>query len=290
MTGEAAMTETAAGKPGTLYLVGTPIGNLEDITLRGQRVLREVDVIAAEDTRVTRRLLDRYQIRTPLVSYHEHSGPRRLGELLVMLREGKQVALVSDAGMPGISDPGAEMVRACAEAGIPIVVVPGPTAVSAALAAAGLPAQQYLFLGFLPSRPAQRREALRRAAQQTGPIVCFEAPHRLRESLEDIRAVLGDRQAAVAREITKRFEEVVRGTMPELIAHFAEHQPRGEVTIVIAGGAAAEERTDLATALEEMQELVAAGLAPSRAAAHVAKWRKLPRRQLYQAYLKRAKT
>jgi len=177
-------------------------------------------------------------------------------------------------------------VRACAESGMPMAVVPGPTAVSAALAAAGFVAQQHLFLGFLPSRTAERRQALRRAGQQPAPIVCFEAPHRLRESLEDIRAVLDERQTAVAREITKRFEEIVRGTASELIAHFAEHPPRGEVTIVIAGGAP-EEETDIRDALAEMQELAAGGLAPSRAAAHVAKWRKLSRRQLYQAFLRR---
>jgi 16S rRNA (cytidine1402-2'-O)-methyltransferase len=279
------MTGTTAGSRGVLYLVGTPIGNLEDITLRALRVLRQADAIAAEDTRVTKRLLERHGIGTPLLSYHEHSGPARLQELLAMLRAGKQVALVSDAGMPGISDPGAELVRAAAEAHLPVIVVPGATAAAAALAGAGFPAQHYLFLGFLPSHSKERRQALARAAQQGCPIVCFEAPHRLRESLDDLRAILGDRQAAVARELTKRFEELVRGSISELVTHFAAHPPRGETTIVIAGGGPAKGEPDLSSALEEVWELVAAGLSPSRAAAHVARWRKLPRRKLYQLYL-----
>ena len=266
---------------GTLHLVGTPIGNLEDITLRAVRILREVDLIAAEDTRVTRTLLRHYQIRIPVLSYHAHSGPERLAELLALLRSGKRVALVSDAGMPGISDPGARLVKACAEAGVPVVVVPGPTALSAALALSGLAAPRFLFLGFLPSRPAARREALRRVAGQPEPIVCFEAPHRLRESLADMRALLGDREAACGRELTKRFEETVRGRVSDLIARFSEHEPRGEITLVLAGPPAAQ--ADLAEAEQEVRELIRAGLSPSRAAAHVARKRNLPRGPLYRA-------
>ena len=274
------------GKPGTLYLIGTPIGNLEDVTHRALRILKEADIIAAEDTRVTRRLLDRYGIRTPLVSYHEHSRRQRLEALVAMAREGKQVALVSEAGMPGISDPGAHLVRAYVEAQIPVVVVPGPTAVSAALAVSGFPAQHYVFLGFLPGRSAARREVLRRAAASlTGPIICFEAPHRLRKSLEDMCAVLGDRQAMCARELTKRFEEVVRGTISDLIAHFSQHEPRGEMTVVLAGAPAAQAEADMSQALGEVRELVNAGLPASRAVAHVAKRAKMPRRDLYRAYL-----
>lgn len=275
-----------AAVPGTLYLVGTPIGNLEDITLRALRVLREVDVIAAEDTRVTRLLLQHHGISTPLLSHHEHSGPGRLRQLLGLLREGKRVALVSDAGMPGISDPGAALVRACAEAGLPIAVVPGPTAISAALALSGIPAQHFLFLGFLPSRANARRQALGRVASQPTAIVCFEAPHRLRESLADLREAFGDREAACARELTKRFEEVVRGRLSDLIAHFADHEPRGEMTIVVAGAEPAEAKPDLAGALVEAEDLISAGLSPSRAAAHVAKHRGLPRNALYRTLLR----
>jgi len=274
-----------ATQPGTLYLVGTPIGNLEDITLRALRVLGEADVIAAEDTRVTRALLARHAIRGRMLSYHEHSGRGRLQELLGLLRDGKRVALVSDAGMPGVSDPGAQLVRSCVEAGIPVAVVPGPTAASAALALSGLPTKEYLFLGFLPSRPAARRAALRRAAAHPGAIICFEAPHRLRQSLEDIHAVLGDREATCARELTKRFEEAVRGPVAQLIAHFTAHEPRGEFTIVISGAPVESGEADIGAAREEAQELMRAGLSPSRAAAHVARRRGLPRGALYRALL-----
>ena len=270
---------------GTLYLVGTPIGNLEDITLRAVRVLGEVDVIAAEDTRETQKLLARYEVHTPLMSYHEHSGPRRREEIIALLCAGKDVALVSDAGMPGISDPGAELVRDCVAAGVPVTAIPGPTAVATALALSGFFAQEYLFLGFLPARQGPRRAALQSATTRSGSIVCFEAPHRLLESLTDMHEVLGDRPAVCARELTKKFEEVARGTLSELIAHFTEHAPRGEMTVVVRGAAVEKQPGDLTVGVEEAKALIAAGLATSRAVAHVAKWRDLPRRALYQAIL-----
>ncbi len=273
---------------GTLYLVGTPIGNLEDITLRAVRVLGEVDVIAAEDTRETQKLLARYEIHTPLMSYHEHSGPRRREEIIALLRGGKDVAVVSDAGMPGISDPGAELVRDCVAAGVPVTAIPGPTAVATALALSGFFAQEYLFFGFLPARPGPRRAALQSATNRPGSIVCFEAPHRLIESLSDLREVLGDRNAVCARELTKKFEEVARGTLSELIAHFTEHAPRGEMTVVVEGASVEKKAGDLAAGVAEAKELIAAGMAASRAVAHVAKWRDLPRRALYQAVLEGA--
>jgi len=300
-------------KPGTLYLLGTPIGNLEDITLRALRTLQEVALIAAEDTRVTRKLLQRHQITTPVLSYHQHSRPHRQQELLDMLRSGSSVALVSDAGMPGISDPGADLVRAARDAGVPVAVVPGPTAVSSALALSGISGQHYLFLGFLPSRQGARRTALQQAASWTGPIVCFEAPHRLRKALDDIASLLGDRQVAVARELTKRFEETIQGSVSDLITHFTDHEPRGEITIVLAGAPTvghassvrAQSRTSVPMmaqassvrgqsrtspqtddALQEVHDLISAGLSPSRAVAHVAKHRGLPRRDLYQTYLR----
>jgi 16S rRNA (cytidine1402-2'-O)-methyltransferase len=271
--------------PGTLYLVGTPIGNLEDLSLRARRVLGEVEVIAAEDTRVTQKLLARYELHTPLLSYHEHSGPRRREEILALLRAGKDVALVSDAGMPGISDPGAELVCECVAAGLPVTVIPGPTAVTTALAVSGFLAQEYTFLGFLPARSGPRRAALRSVAGRPGSLACFEAPHRLVESLTDLREVLGDRKALCARELTKKFEEIVRGPLSELVAHFTEHAPRGEMTVVVEGGAAEEKGGDLAAGVEEAKELIAGGLSASRAAAHVAKWRGLSRRALYQAVI-----
>jgi len=268
---------------GTLYLVGTPIGNLEDVTLRALRVLRDVDLIAAEDTRVTRVLLRRYEINTPVVSYHAHSSAEKLQHLLSTLSDGKSVALVSDAGMPGVSDPGARLVAACAERGIPAAVIPGPTAESAALAISGLPAKEFLFLGFLPPRSAARQQSLGRVADQSAALILYEAPHRLIESLADIREVLGDRQAACCRELTKRFEEVVRGAISELIAHFTEHEPRGEFTIVVAGVEPARARGDLHAAQQEVAELTLAGLPPSRAAAYVARKRGLPKSALYRA-------
>ena len=269
-----------SSKPGTLYVVGTPIGNLEDVTLRALRVLAEVDLIAAEDTRVTRRLTRRHNIDTPLMSCHQHTGERRLAGLVRMLQDGKSIALVSDAGMPGFSDPGVKLVAACAESGIPVVVVPGPTASSAALAASGLSGREHVFVGFLPARGGERRGALERAADQGGALVFYEAPHRLLESLEDMRVVLGDRKAVCARELTKRFEEVVRGRLSELIDHFSEAGPRGEFTVVVEGAPPAVE-SDFDDAVKEVDELVDAGLSQSRAIAHVARRRGLPRNALY---------
>lgn len=220
--------------PHTLYLVATPIGNLEDITLRALRLLREVRLIAAEDTRHTRVLLDRYQITTPCISYHEHNKLARLDEILAALELG-DVALVSDAGTPGVSDPGFELVRACLQAGIAVSPVPGPSAPIAALTAAGLPSERFAFVGFLPRKGSDRRTLLEDLADLSLTIVCFEAPHRLSEALADILAVLGDRQMVAANDLTKRFEELRRGAASELLAHFNAHAPRGEYTLVIAG-------------------------------------------------------
>jgi 16S rRNA (cytidine1402-2'-O)-methyltransferase len=278
------MMETA---PGTLYIVGTPIGNLDDITLRALRVLAEVDLIAAEDTRVTQTLLRRHDLGTPLVSYHQHSGGKRLAELVGLLREGKSVALVSDAGMPGFSDPGARLVTACAEAGVPVVVVPGPTASSAALAVSGLSGREHSFLGFLSAKSGERRRALAQVKERRGALVLYEAPHRVVETLRDMCEVLGDRQAVCARELTKRFEQVVRGRLSELVEHFTQTEPRGEFTIVVAGaapvGAEGRPPAESAAAVAEVRELQAAGLSLSRAAAHVAKHRGVPRNRLYRA-------
>jgi len=272
--------------PGTLYIVGTPIGNLEDITLRALRVLREVAVIAAEDTRVTQTLLRRHDLQTRLVSYHQHSGERRTAELVTMLKQGKSVALVSDAGMPGFSDPGARLVAACAAEGIPVVVIPGPTASSAALAISGFSGREHLFLGFLPAKAGERRKALQAAAGFRGALVLYEAPHRVLDTLKDMLDVLGDRPAVAARELTKKFEETVRGSLSELVAHFTAHAPRGEFTIVVAGAPMAADRcppNDIAPAVGEVCDLIAAGLSRSRAVAHVAKHRGIPRNKLYRA-------
>lgn len=227
----------------TLYLVATPIGNLEDITLRAIRVLREARLIAAEDTRHTRTLLDHYQISTPCISYHEHNKLARLDEILAALAEG-DVALVSDAGTPGVSDPGFELVGACIAAGIAVSPVPGPSAPVSALVASGLPTERFAYVGFLPRRSAERRALLADMADLTLTLVCFESPHRLLDALSDMLAVLGDRRAVVANDLTKRFEELRRGTLAELTTHFSAQRPRGEYTLVIEGRTVGDRKRD----------------------------------------------
>lgn len=225
----------------TLYLVATPIGNLEDITLRALRVLREARLIAAEDTRHTRTLLDHYQITTPCISYHEHNKLARLDEILAALAQG-DVALVSDAGTPAVSDPGFELVAACIAAGFPVAPVPGPSAPIAALVTSGLPTDRFAYLGFLPRRGAERRALLAEMAELTLTLVCFEAPHRLLDALTDMLAALGDRRMVAANDLTKRYEELRRGSVSELVRHFSAQRPRGEYTLVIEGRTPGGER------------------------------------------------
>jgi 16S rRNA (cytidine1402-2'-O)-methyltransferase len=221
---------------GTLYLVSTPIGNLEDITLRALRVLREVGLIAAEDTRHTRRLLARYDIATLCIAYHEHNKLARLDDVLLALAQG-DVALVSDAGTPAMSDPGFELVNACITAGFPVVPIPGPSAPIAALVASGLPTDQFIYLGFLPRKGPDRRALLHSLADTPQTLVCFEAPHRIIDALEDMRNILGDRRLVVARELTKLHEEFRRERISQALAHFTAHRPRGEFTLVVEGRA-----------------------------------------------------
>jgi 16S rRNA (cytidine1402-2'-O)-methyltransferase len=216
----------------TLYVVATPIGNLEDITLRALRILGEVDLIAAEDTRKTKRLLAKYGINTKLTSYHQHSKTGKTSYLLSELSE-KDVALVSEAGMPTISDPGGELVKAAVEGGIPVVAVPGPSAPATALALSGMIADRFLFLGFLPRKKGERQRLLASVADEPLTIVAFESPHRLCRALMDLLEILGDRRVAISRELTKLHEEVFRGIVSEAIEHFAK--PRGEFTLVIEG-------------------------------------------------------
>jgi 16S rRNA (cytidine1402-2'-O)-methyltransferase len=221
---------------GTLYVVATPIGNLEDVTLRALRVLREVDLIACEDTRRTRGLLARHGIAAPLTSYFEHNKLRKGRELLRRLAEGKSVALVTDAGTPGISDPGALLVREARAAGVPVVPVPGPSALAAALSAAGVPADRFVFEGFLPARAGRRRARLEALRGQALTVVLYEAPHRLLETLEAIGLVFGEVELVVARELTKQFEEILTGTPGALRERFAAGPIRGEFTLVIPRG------------------------------------------------------
>ena len=273
--------------PGTLYLVATPIGNLEDLTYRARRILAEVDLIACEDTRHTRHLLTHYGITTPTVSFHEHNEAARTSELLQRLQRGEDVALVSDAGTPAVSDPGYPLVREAAAAGISVVSVPGPSAVMAALTVSGLPPDRFVFLGFLPRRSGERRRALEAAAALPWTLVLFEAPHRITAVLEDIEAVLGDRRVALARELTKKFEEVFRGTVADALGHLRAHAPRGEFTIVVEGtGETGKQKEGEADAGERMRALLDAGLPPAEAVQDVMRTAGLTRRQAYDLMLR----
>ncbi len=273
---------------GTLYVVGTPIGNLEDMTLRAIRTLREVRLIAAEDTRSARVLLTHFDIHTPVISFFEHNQRARLASVLEALAVG-DVALISEAGMPGLSDPGYLLVREAIAAGYPVTPIPGPTAAITALVVSGLPSDRFLFLGFPPRRSAERQRWLADVAREPGTLVLYEAPHRLCATLADVVAVLGDRQVAVAEELTKRFESVWRGEASAALAHFTAHPPRGEFTLVIAGAAAprAEEAWPRARLEEAVDLLAAEGIAPATAARVLGRLTGLSRRELYQLILER---
>jgi 16S rRNA (cytidine1402-2'-O)-methyltransferase len=230
----------APKRTSTLYLVATPIGNLEDISLRALRTLKEVDLIACEDTRRTARLLNHYGIKTPCESHHEHNEARHTRRILALLQEGKSVALVSDAGTPLLSDPGYALVSACREAGIPVVPIPGPSAAVVALTASGLPTDSFFFEGFLPPRKGLRRKRLQEIASIPATLVFHEAPHRLLAMLEDVIEVLGERRACLARELTKVHEEWLRGTLAEILAALRTRpQIQGEITLIVDRGKAA---------------------------------------------------
>jgi 16S rRNA (cytidine1402-2'-O)-methyltransferase len=281
----------AASVPGCLFLVATPIGNLEDITLRALRVLKEASLVACEDTRRTQKLLQHYDIATRMVSYHEHNEHSRTPELVAALEQGAQVALVSDAGMPLISDPGHRLVAACIARGILVVPVPGPSAVLAALAAAGLPSDEFVFVGFLPARSGQRRRALEGLRNEPRTMVFYEAPHRLRETLKDAAELFGERPAVAARELTKVHEEFIRGSLGELAAHFAAQAPRGEITLIVAGRTAAPITAETAAAggvslAERVEQLIREqGLDRKAALKKAAKEYGLPKREAYKKLL-----
>lgn len=271
----------------TLYVVATPIGNLEDITLRALRILSEVALIAAEDTRVTRRLLNRYEIGTPLTSYNEHNSPAKLPVILARLADD-DVALVTDAGSPGINDPGAWLVEAAAEAGHTVTPVPGPSAPTAALSVSGMYGDSFVYLGFLPKKRANRVKVLASVAGQERTLVLLETPHRLRDALGDIAETLGDRTIAVCRELTKLHEEVFRGTAEEALAHF--DSPRGEFVLVLAGRhpsdapAGSEPASDQEIA-EYLDGLRAEGVRGRAAAAEAADRFGISRNRAYQLWL-----
>lgn len=267
----------------TLYVVATPIGNLEDISLRALRILREVKLIAAEDTRRTKQLLNAYEIKTPLTSYHEHNKRTKVDYILNCLEKG-DMALVSNAGMPGISDPGYELIVAANQQGIPVVPIPGPSTVITALAVSGLPTEKFLYLGFLPRKINDRRRFLESSAHEYGTIVILESPHRLMKSLNDILLVLGNRRITICRELTKIHEEIFRGTVSQAIEHFTE--PRGEFTLVIEGKRE-RDKPQLTEDIErQLHRMRRSGEKAKEAVARVAVETGLPKKELYQAWLR----
>ena len=274
---------------GCLHLVATPIGNLEDITLRALRVLKEADLIACEDTRQTQKLLNHYEIRKRMVSYHEHNEMTRAPELVIEMEQGAKVALVTDAGMPAISDPGHHLVTLCLRHKIPVAPVPGATALVAALAASGMPTDEFLFLGFLPNRSTDRRKALKPLSGENRTLVFYEAPHRLREMLSDARQILGNRPAVVAREVTKLHEEFARGTLDELTAEFTRREPRGEITVLIGAPnehAALVSATSLSLPQRVEEIMRAQGMDQKAALKQAARELGIKKREAYQRMLR----
>jgi 16S rRNA (cytidine1402-2'-O)-methyltransferase len=272
--------------PGTLYVVGTPIGNLEDMTFRGVRILQSVDLIAAEDTRHTGKLLQRFQVKTPQVSYHEHNRSSRIPELVNLLQEGKTIALVSDAGMPGISDPGYELIAECVSVGIPVVPIPGATAAITALSASGLPTNTFVFEGFLPAKAKQRREQIEVLKTESRTIIFYESPYRLRDTLKDLLDILGNsRRIVIARELTKLYEEFWRGTLLEACQYYTEKEPQGEYTLLLAPSPLTKIEVSEEELKEELIKLISQGLSRSQASRQLAKATGANRRQLYQLAL-----
>lgn len=271
---------------GTLYVVATPIGNLEDISLRALRVLREVRLIAAEDTRTAHKLLARYEIATPTTSFFEHNEALKIPQIMRELERG-DVAIISEAGMPGLSDPGADLIREVIAADYPVVPIPGPSAITAAVAVSGLPSDRFLFVGFLPRRSKERRELLQEVAGLPWTLVFFEAPHRILDSLADMQEVLGDRQVAAARELTKLHEEVQRGALSGLRATLAAGDRRGEFTIVVAGASRqAPEPWSRERVAEAVRERLLEGVPAKEAAREVAREAGWKARDVYDLYSK----
>lgn len=275
---------------GKLYVVPTPIGNLEDITYRAINTLKTVDVIAAEDTRNTRKLLNHFEFNTPLISYHEHNKTMREDELIQKVERGESIALVSDAGMPAISDPGHELVQAMIQADVPVVVLPGANAALSALVGSGLPSTEFMFYGFLPRKKKEKCAELKRLSSIQATLLFYESPFRVKETLKVINEQLGHRQIAVARELTKWFEEYVRGSVEEVMAWADSVELRGEFCLVVEGGISSEtDQDDLWWAHFSLKEHVVyyieeQGLTSKEAIKRVAKERDLPKREVYQAY------
>jgi 16S rRNA (cytidine1402-2'-O)-methyltransferase len=276
-----------APRPGTLFLVGTPIGNLEDMTDRARRVLASVGLIAAEDTRRTGRLLAGFGIEGRLVSFFEGNERSRVPELLRSLREGTDVAVVSDAGMPGLSDPGYRLVAACIEEGIPVDVVPGPSAVVAALVVSGLPTDRFVFEGFLPRSGQARARRLEGLSAEPRTIVLFESPRRLAATVADLLEAVGDRRAAMVRELTKLHQEVLRGKLSDLVEGLSDRELKGEVVLVVEGATQAPVAVDLPEAVRQAEELVRGGARKRDAARETARVTGVPATRIYAALVDR---
>ncbi len=274
---------------GTLYLVGTPIGNLEDLTYRAVRILSECDFIAAEDTRVSGKLLRHLEISKPMVSYHEHNRRQRGPEIVARIQRGEDCALVTDAGMPAISDPGEELADLCHQSGIPVVPVPGPCAAVAALAQSGLPSGKWCFEGFLPTDNKTRKQRLEALRAESRTCILYEAPHRLRTTLKDLAQLLGERQIALCRELTKLHEECLRMTLPEAVLYYEQHDPRGEYVLIVQGAPEGADEESEEQALARALELVAAweqgGMRHNEAVKQAAKQTGVRKNMLYQAAL-----
>lgn len=278
---------------GTLYLVATPIGNLEDITLRALRILKEVDLIAAEDTRQTLKLLNHFEIKNSLVSYYEHNKIEKGNYLIQKLLEGKNIAIVSDAGSPGISDPGEDLVKLAVEQGITVTMIPGPVAAITGLVISGLPSGRFAFEGFLPMNRRVRAERLRSIREETRTLVFYEAPHKLTHTLKDLREAFGNRRIVLARELTKRFEEVVRCTLDEAVAKYDAEPPKGEFVLILEGAdekQLEETRAESWNAIsleEHLKKYIESGLPRKEALKKVADDRGLSKRDVYNSLLER---
>ena len=268
---------------GCLYLCATPIGNLDDITLRALRILKEADYIAAEDTRHTLKLLNHYDISKPLISYHEHNRMEKGPEIIELVRQGKKVALVSDAGMPGISDPGADLVKMAYEAGVSVTVVPGPSAALSALVLSSLPTRRFAFEGFLPRERKQRRERIQMLQTEQRTVIIYEAPHRIKALLRDMLDVLGSRRIAIVRELTKIYEEVMIMSLQEAVEYYDGRTPKGEFVLVLEGAQPDTMDRDFShlSIKDHLREYISAGMSKKEAVKQVARDRKIPKSQVY---------
>ncbi|HTP04437.1 MAG TPA: 16S rRNA (cytidine(1402)-2'-O)-methyltransferase [Nitrospirota bacterium] len=271
---------------GVLYIVATPIGNLEDITLRAIRVLREVDLIAAEDTRHTKHLLDRYNIETHLTSYHDHNKEEKAPVLVARILEGKSVALVSDAGTPGISDPGYFLINLAVDQKIPVVPIPGATAAIAALSISGLPTDSFAFEGFLPTKHGARIKRLQELTQEERTIIFYEAPHKIIKTIEDMLEVFGDRRTVVTRELTKIHEETIRGTLSDILTRLHAGTIKGEFTIIVHGASAEPQKRDIDTAEYLKNLMIHRGLSKKEAISVAAEELGIPKKNVYRESLK----